>query len=101
MVDSKECGTAGGCATAGNPHLEMDLRRVSVITARATVVLSTCEVADQVRGQQAILMCGHSGARHTALSCSGPASRARPPGSSSALRRLFQLRQSGGDCAAA
>lgn len=32
----------------GNPHLENDLRRVSVETARAIVVLSTCDHADQV-----------------------------------------------------
>ncbi len=32
----------------GNPHLEGDLKRVSMRRARAIVVLSTCDAADQV-----------------------------------------------------
>ncbi len=34
----------------GNPHLEGDLKRVSMSRARAIVVLSTCDSADQVLG---------------------------------------------------
>lgn len=60
---------------SGNPHLEMDLRRVSVITARATVVLSTCEVADQADARVLRTVLSLTGEHDRLVKAGGPGLR--------------------------